>query len=411
MLARQGTGTLRENPYFHGVEDALKRWIILGIVTVVLAGVLIGLDIKATRVAAKMNGVIRKTPYTPTKRGAALHSGLLITDLHADPLLWNRDLNERSTQGHIDVPRLIEGNVALQVFGVVTKTPKHMNTERNDDTTDDITLLAMAQRWPPTTWFSLEARALYEAKKLARTADGSDGKLVFIRTRAELDRFLAEREKDPRRVGALLALEGMHALEGNVDAVDELYDAGFRMLGFAHFFDNEISGSAHGIKKGGLTELGRAVVKRMEEKGMTLDLAHASRQTISEVLAIATRPVVVSHTGVKGTCDNNRNLSDEQLRAVARNGGVVGIGYWSTATCGKDAKAIARAARYAVSVAGIDHVGLGSDYDGAVTAPFDVAGLVELTDALIAEGFSEAELRKIAGENTLRVLRGNLPEK
>ncbi|WP_224249872.1 dipeptidase [Hyalangium gracile] len=387
----------------------MKKWIILGIVAVVLGGVFIGLDIKATRVAAQMNGVIRKKPYSPTQRGAALHSELLIADLHADPLLWNRDLNERSAQGHIDVPRLIEGNVALQVFGVVTKTPKKMNTERNDDTTDDIQLLAFAQRWPPTTWFSLEARALYEARKLARTVEDSDGKLVFIRTRAELDRFLAEREKDKGRVGALLALEGMHALEGSIEAVDALHDAGFRMLGFAHFFDNEVSGSAHGVKKGGLTELGRAVVKRMEEKGMTLDLAHASRQTISEVLAIATRPVVVSHSGVRGTCDNNRNLSDEQLRAIARNGGVVGIGYWSTATCGKDAKAIARAVRHAVSVAGIDHVGLGSDYDGAVTAPFDVAGLVELTDALIAEGLSEREIRKVAGENAVRVLRANLP--
>jgi microsomal dipeptidase-like Zn-dependent dipeptidase len=147
----------------------------------------------------------------------------------------------------------------------------------------------------------------------------------------------------------------------------------------------------------------------MEEKGMTVDLAHASAKTIEEVLAIATRPVVVSHTGVKGTCANNRNLSDAQLRAIARNGGVVGIGYWSTATCGKDVKAIARAIRHAVSVAGIDHVGLGSDYDGTITAPFDTAGLVELTDALIAEGLGEGEIRKIAGENVLKVLSGNLP--
>jgi membrane dipeptidase len=396
-------------PMLLSPEGVVKKWIILGVVVVLLAGTAVGLDIKATRVAGQMNEVLRKTPYTPTKRGAALHSELLIADLHADPLLWNRDLNQRSTQGHIDVPRLIEGNVALQVFSVVTKTPKHMNTERNDDTTDDVQLLSIAQRWPPNTWFSLKARALYEAKKLARTVEDSDGKLVFIRSRADLARFLAEREKDKGRVGALLSLEGMHALEGNVDAVDELYDAGFRMLGFAHFFDNEISGSAHGVKKGGLTELGLAVLKRMEAKGMTLDLAHSSSKTISDVLALASKPVVVSHTGVKGTCDNTRNLSDEQLRSVARNGGVVGIGYWSTATCGKDAKAIARAVRYAVTVAGIDHVGLGSDYDGAVAAPFDTAGLAELTDALIAEGFSEGEIRQIAGENALRVLRDNLP--
>jgi len=387
----------------------VKKKIILGIMVVLVSGTFIGLDIAAARAADKLNRVYRKTPYTPTKRGTAVHSGLVLADLHADPLLWDRDLNERSSEGHVDVPRLLAGNVALQIFSVVTKTPKNMNTERNDDTTDDVRLLAVAQRWPPTTWTSLKARALYQAEKLADTAEDSDGKLVFLRTRAELERFLSEREKDKGKVGALLALEGMHALEGKAEAVDALYDAGFRMLGFAHFFDNEVSGSAHGVKKEGLTELGRAVVKRMEERGMTLDLAHASRKTFEDVLANATRPVVVSHTGVKGTCDNNRNLSDSQLRAITRNGGVVGIGYWSTATCGKDAKAIARAIRHAVSVAGIDHVGLGSDFDGAVTTPFDSAGLVEVTDALLAEGFGEGQIRKIAGENVLRVLRANLP--
>jgi membrane dipeptidase len=387
----------------------VKKWIILGVVAVLVVGAFIGLDVAAKRAANRMNTVHGGAPHTPTKRGAALHSELFIADLHADPLLWNRDLNERSSRGHVDVPRLLEGNVALQIFSVVTKTPKHMNTESNDDTTDDVQLLSFAQRWPPSSWFSLKARALYQAKKLANTAEDSEGRLVFIRTRPELERFLAEREKDKGKVGALLALEGMHALEGKVEAVDELYDAGFRMLGFAHFFDNEASGSAHGVKKEGMTELGRAVLKRMEERGMTIDLAHASRKTVEEVLALATRPIVVSHTGVKGTCDNNRNLSDSQLRAIARNGGMVGIGYWSTATCGKDARAVARAIRHAVSVAGIDHVGLGSDYDGAVAVPFDTAGLVEVTDALLVEGFGEGELRKIMGENALRVLRGNLP--
>jgi len=387
----------------------VKKWIILGIVAVPLAATVIGLDVAAARAANRMNQVYRKKPYTPTKRGAALHAELRIADLHADSLLWSRSLNKRSSEGHVDVPRLIEGNVAVQVFGVVTKTPKKMNTNRNDDTTDDIQLLAVAQRWPPGTWVSLKARALHQAEKLADAAEDSDGKLVFIRTRPELERFLAEREKDKSKVGALLSLEGTHALEGRAEAVDELHAAGFRMLGLAHFFDNEVSGSAHGAKKEGLTELGRAVVKRMEEKGMTIDLAHSSAKTIEDVLAIATRPIVVSHTGVKGTCDNNRNLSDAQLRAIARNGGVVGIGYWDTATCGKDARTIARAIRHAVSVAGIDHVGLGSDYDGTITAPFDTAGLVELTDALLAEGFGEGEIRKIAGENVLKVLSANLP--
>jgi microsomal dipeptidase-like Zn-dependent dipeptidase len=387
----------------------VKKKIILGVVAILVLGALIAGEVVATRTERRLNKVSRTKPYTATKSGAALHSRLFIADLHADSLLWSRDLNERADQGHVDVPRLLEGNVALQVFGVVTHASAKDSNEGNDGRADDIRLLAMAQRWPATTWVSRKARALYQAEKLEELAEDSDGKLTFIRTRQELERFLSEREKDKQRVAGLLGLEGMHALEGRVESVDELHEAGFRMLGFAHFFDNEMSGSAHGLKKEGLSELGRAVVKRMEEKGMTLDLAHASRKTISDVLAIATRPVVVSHTGVKGTCNNNRNLGDDQLRAIARNNGVVGIGYWSTATCGRDARAIARAIRHAVTVAGVDHVGLGSDFDGTVTTPFDTAGLVELTDALIAEGFGEAEIRKISGENTLRVLRGNLP--
>ena len=118
--------------------------------------------------------------------------------------------------------------------------------------------------------------------------------------------------------------------------------------------------------------------------------------------------MVVSHTGVKGTCDNARNLSDAHLRGVARTGGVVGIGFWETAVCGRRG-ALARAMRHAVAVAGIDHVALGSDFDGAVSTPFDAAGLPVLTEALLAEGFDDEEIARIMGGNAVRVLRSALP--
>ena len=177
----------------------------------------------------------------------------------------------------------------------------------------------------------------------------------------------------------------------------------------AHFFDNEMAGSAHGAAKGGLTEAGKQLVELMQERGVFVDLAHASSQTINDVLALARRPIFVSHSGVKGTCDNNRNLSDEQLKRIALTGGVVGIGFWDTATCGTDAKAIAKAIRYTVNLIGADHVALGSDYDGAITAPFDTTGVVQITDALLQEGFSETEIRKIMGENIIRTLQFFLP--
>jgi membrane dipeptidase len=128
------------------------------------------------------------------------------------------------------------------------------------------------------------------------------------------------------------------------------------------------------------------------------------------VLAMASRPVVVSHTGVKGTCDNRRNLSDAQLRAVAANGGLVGIGFWETAMCGKDAADIAKAARYVAGLVGVDHVALGSDFDGAVPVPFDATGLVTLTEALLAAGFSPEDTAKVMGGNEVRFFLENLPE-
>ena len=142
-------------------------------------------------------------------------------------------------------------------------------------------------------------------------------------------------------------------------------------------------GSAHGVEQGGLTDAGREMVRRMEARSVILDLAHASARTIDDALAFATRPVVVSHTGVRGVCDNARNLGDDHLAGIAATGGVVGIGFWDTACGGRDPSWIARSIAYAVERIGADHVALGSDWDGAVPVPFDAAGLAHLTDCLL----------------------------
>lgn len=378
-----------------------------GLALAFLAVLAVGLVPSA--VESRLNAVLDRDPYRPSLRARELHRKLLIADLHADSLLWGRDLLSRGGRGHVDVPRLIEGNVAVQGFTVVTKTPRFMSLEGNDDRTDDITLLALFQRWPRATWGSLKERALYQARRLQEAVGRSAGKLHLIRTAAELDSYLNRRSRDRGLTAGFLGIEGAHALEGEVGNVDALFEAGFRMMALAHFFDNEVAGSAHGLARGGLTTTGRAVVRRMEERGMIVDLAHASARTIDDVLAMAARPVVVSHTGVRGTCDNVRNLEDRHVRGVARTGGLVGIGYWETAVCGADGRAVARAIRHAADLAGPDHVALGSDFDGAVTMPFDTAGLVEVTDALLELGFSETEIGKIMGGNTLRLLRQQLP--
>lgn len=361
------------------------------------------------QVEQSMNRVLNAPPYAASDRAKALHQQLFVADLHADSLLWNRNLLEHSARGHVDVPRLIEGNVALQAFTIVSKTPRSMNIEANDDSTDNVTLLSIVEMWPPRTWTSLKERALWQAAKLHEYAANSNGKFTLIQSKSDLESYVARRQKEQGITAGFLGIEGAQVLEGKAENVDAMFDAGFRMMAPTHFFDNEIGGSAHGVNKAGLTNVGKEVIQRMEAKKMLVDIAHASSATIDDVLALATRPVMVSHTGVKGTCNNNRNLSDEQLVRIARTGGIIGIGHWDTAVCGTDAKAIARAIRHAANIAGVDHIGLGSDFDGAVTVPFDTTGLVQITDALLGEGFSEEEIKKIMGGNVLRVLRDNLP--
>ena len=359
--------------------------------------------------AAVLNRAESHGPYSVSTSARDLHASLRVVDLHSDLLLWPRDPLRRSKQGHTDVPRLLEGNVALQVFSVVTKVPAGMNYEQNEGTSDRLTILVVAAWWPRRTWSSLTQRALYEAHRLDAAARESNGQLVVVRSRQDLEDFLDARAAGTVGVSGLLAIEGMHAFEGAMDGVDSLIDAGFRMMGFTHFFDNEVAGSAHGVSKAGLTAFGRRVLSRLESEGVVLDLAHASPATITEVLAIATNPVVVSHTGVRATCPGTRNLSDEQIQAVAQNGGVIGIGFWPGAVCDSDPRAIVAAIRHVRDLVGVEHVALGSDFDGSVWTAFDASGLVLVTEALLDDGFTEDEISAVMGENVLRVLSEVLP--
>src|SRR5215470_3479929 len=361
-------------------------------------------------VDSTLNKVTRSGTAHPSQGSLALHNSLRIVDLHADSLLWGRDLLKRSNRGQVDLPRLLEGNVALEVFTAVTKTPRGLNYERNDAGTDNIFWLALVERWPPRTWGSLTERALYLASRFDAMAAESKGTLVPIRNSQDLVAYLQRREKDKHITAGILGIEGAQALDGKLENLDRLAAAGYRYISLAHFYDDEFAGSSAGVEKGGLTPLGRELVKRMNEKRIIIDLAHASPKTIHDVVAVTTRPVLYSHGGLRGNCDHPRNLTDEEARGIARTGGVVGIGFWPTAVCGNDAKAIAKAIRYAAGVMGIEHVALGSDFDGSVQTPFDAAQLPELTDALLKEGFSAEEIRAIMGENALRFFRENLPD-
>lgn len=367
------------------------------------------LDRLVARTEARLCPVAPQPSTPPSERAQRLHATLRVADLHADSLLFGRDLLRLADRGHVDVPRLIEGNVVLQVLSMAVKTPSGLNIERNDDTTDDVLALALAKRWPPATWRRLLPRVLYLASRADRFAARSDGRFRLIRTRDDLAAYLAARAATPGITAGLLSIEGAHALDGDPANLDVVADAGIRMVSPAHFFDTPFGGSAHGVEQHGLTALGRDLLQRMEARSVILDVSHASSRTVDDALELATRPIVASHTGVRGVLDNARNLSDAHLAGIAATGGLVGIGFWPWACGGEDAGAIARSIAYTVDRIGVEHVALGSDWDGAVPVPFDAANVVRLTDALLEVGLDEAAIRAVMGENVLRLLATALP--
>jgi len=345
----------------------------------------------------------------PSPAAVDLHAGLDVVDLHADSLLWGRDLLVRGDRGQVDVPRLIEGRVALEGFAACVRVPRHLDPERNDDTSDDVLLVAIGGGWPVRTWRSALARAVYLARRAMAFADASAGRLTMIRTPGDLADHLDRRRAGVAVTAALLTIEGPAPLEGQVGNVDRLVDAGFRMLGLAHFVDNAFAGSAHGIRRGGLTSVGRELLVALEDRSVIVDVAHASTATIDDVLALARRPVVLSHGGLRSASPSTRTIPDEQARGIAATGGLIGVGFWPEVTGGHDVAAIARSIVRAIEVAGPDRVALGSDWDGGVEVPIDPTGLVHLTDALLAGGVDAATIRAVMGGNALRFLGTVLP--
>ena len=194
-----------------------------------------------------------------------------------------------ATRGQVDVPRLREGNVALQVLAATTKSPRHLNIERNDDRSDDVVLLALGARLAARDVAPPAAAGAPPGVRVPTTSrPAPTGAFRVIRSRADLAAYEAARATDPTLTAGLLAIEGAHALDGDPANVEVVADAGFRMMSPSHFFDNAFGGSAHGIEKGGLTDAGREMVERMEARGMLVDVAHASAATIDDVLAMAT---------------------------------------------------------------------------------------------------------------------------
>lgn len=355
---------------------------------------------------AKMNPVTPHAPYPVSSAAKALHADLLIADLHTDSLLWRRNPEKRWDRGHVDLPRLREGGVDIQIFSAVTKSPKGLNFDGNDeDAPDDITLLAQVQLWPIRTWGSIYERAAFQAQRLQKIEKRSKNKLVIARTKSDLD-------QPAGTLVTLLLTEGSHPLEGKLENIERLYDEGYRAMGLQHFFDNELGGSKHGRSQAGLTDFGRKAVLEMERRNIMIDVAHSSNQTVRDVLATVKAPLFISHGGTISGCPKtaNRNLPDDILKQIATRGGILGIGYFSGAICDVSPKGIAKEIIHAVNLLGEDAVALGSDYDGTVTTSLDTSELAAITHELLRQGLSEARIRKVMGENAKRFFAENLPD-
>jgi len=390
-------------------NSALELAVLLAITTMVRVNRAVS-DMASSLVDKRLNKVLTRPPYRISEEAAALHQELFVVDLHADPLLWNRDLLQQHTYGQVDLPRMVAGNLAFQVFGIVTQFPFGFDLERNPTWFPDlITPLSILQGWPLHTWISRFERALFQARKLARIEQFAKGKFILVRNTGDLDLLVETHAHDHQVVGGFAMLEGAYCLEGDLEKLDRLCSAGVRVIGLAHFTDSPAAGSSRGLRKGGLTPFGRKLVEKAQRDHLLIDLAHSSPQAIDEVLEISNGPVIASHTGVRGTHDNSRNLSDEQVRRIAATGGVIGIAMFDMAVGASSVKATARAIRYVADLAGVESAAVGCDMDGAITCPIDVSGLPLLTEALLDQGFEAREIAQIMGRNALRVIRSALP--
>ncbi len=357
----------------------------------------------------QLNQVEPHPSWAVSSEANALHDSIFVADLHADPLLWKRDWLTRSDRGHTDLPRMQEGGVGLQVLTAVTKSPSGQNYESNESNSDTITYLAMAQLWPIATWSSPFERAVYQGEKLADWEARASGAFRIIRDREDLAQLVVDRARGEKVMGGIFGIEGAHALDGDLAHLDRLDTLGLRVVGLTHFFDNRLGGSLHGVSGEGLTPFGRDVVRQADRRRMVIDIAHASPRMVEDVLELSNRPVILSHGGFKGVCDSARNLDDALMIKLAEHGALIGVGFWNGAVCDFSPEGVVAAIRYGIDLLGVDHIALGSDYDGATRVLFDAGELAVLTQTMMDAGFTDEEIRKVMGENAVSFFLAQLP--
>ncbi len=322
----------------------------------------------------------------------AIHAEHPAIDLHADTLMWarwvNYDLHKRhdpplpkaAIGGHVDLPRMREGGMGAQFFGLVS--------------------LPVARHSQGL------ARVIDEQIDALEAATFRNPKALKIVTRASE----IEACKKDGAIAALLGIEGAHALEGDIDRIAAFAKRGVRYLGISHFSANHAAFPAYGRGKNdaeGLTPFGRKLVAKCEDEDVLVDLAHINRKGFLDACEMARKPPIVSHTGVLGVYEHWRNIGDDQLRAVAEKGGVVGVIFCPKFLGGDGLGPVVHHMKHILDIVGEDVPALGSDWDGFIVPTSDLKdplGLPLLTDALLQAGISERVVGKILRENVMRVL-------
>lgn len=317
-----------------------------------------------------------------SERARRLHDEAVVIDLHVDSLLWPRDLTLADHGGQLDFPRMREGGLDVAAFTIPTAFVGVAG------------LKAFHDRWPPRTWLSPWERLKHQLSRMAAFAER--GAIMVTADPAVL--------REQNGLYGFHGIEGAHAFEGDVSRVREVSRRGVVFIGPVHLTNNAFGGSSSGSDRG-LTALGKSLLTEMNRAGVLLDLAHASAKTFDESLALTERPPLVSHGGVRAVNDTWRNLGDDQIRAVATRGGVIGVMLAPPALGQASLEEALRHIEHVIAVGGEDAVAIGSDFDGYVTPAIGADGLPALTELMLRRGFSDERIRKVLGANVLRLLQ------
>jgi microsomal dipeptidase-like Zn-dependent dipeptidase len=322
----------------------------------------------------------------PGGEALRIHRDSIVIDLHVDALIWPRDLNREGDYGHLDFPRMRRGGIDAAAFTIPTRFFRLAG------------LKAMRDGQPPRTWFSPWERYRHQVEAMRRFITSASGTVRIATSPDEIRRNHRE-----GILSVLHGIEGAHALEGDLSRVSRVATDGVVFIGIVHLWRNDFGAGSFG-PGGGLTDLGRALIEKMNEVGLLVDLAHAGPKTFDEALERTRLPPIVSHTGARTINDTWRNLSDDQIRAVAKRKGVIGVMVVPPALDQPDLNEAFRHLAHIVDIGGEECAAIGSDFDGYWKAPIDATGLPQLTELMVRAGWSEGRIKRILGENVLRVL-------